>query len=266
MANSSKNYKLLVADFDGTLAGVDHVVTPKVSRAVKKWIDSGRHFTIATGRSYLMIIDECKKMNLSVPVIVRGGAEVVDPVSDKLLNSEYMSKVDIKKILGVLQKNNLNFLIEKDDVLYSNFRIELVFPTIKYKNVSEFKISDAPKILVKANENNHKEVQMIMDEIENRFNKINIARNHGEFGYGWDVTSVRATKLHGIVKVMEYLNVDREQIVGVGDSYNDFPLLAAAGLKVAMGNANEDLKAIADMKVPSHEDDGVAYLIDKLLQ
>jgi hydroxymethylpyrimidine pyrophosphatase-like HAD family hydrolase len=65
---------------------------------------------------------------------------------------------------------------------------------------------------------------------------------------------------------MELLNVKREEIVGVGDSYNDFPLLEAAGLKIAMENGHSEIKEIADFVVPSHENDGVAYLIDRLLE
>lgn len=263
--NYKKNYKLLVSDFDGTLAGSEHVVTDKVADAVMKWISTGRHFSIATGRQYLMIIDECKKMGLKSPVIVRGGAEVVDPVSDRVLNREYMSKIDVEKILGVLKKNKLKFLIEKNDVLYSNFRFELEFSNIRYKKVSEFEVSEAPKIVVKAHGDNYKRVQDIMDGIENDLHGINIVRTHGRFGYGWDVTSVKATKLHGIVQLMENLEIKREQTVGVGDGYNDFPLLEATGLKVAMGNAHKELKEIADIEVPSNEEDGVAYLIDKLL-
>lgn len=264
--NYKKSYKLLVSDFDGTLASPDHAVSPKVEKAVKKWIASGRHFSIATGRQYLMISDECKKMGIKSPVIVRGGAELVDPLTGRVLNFEYMSKIDVKKILGVLKKNNLKFLIEKDDVLYSSFRFELKFSNIRYKKVSEFEISEAPKILVKAHEDNHRSVQDIMDGIENNLHGINIVRTHGGFGYGWDITSIKATKLHGVVQLMEHLNIKREKIVGIGDGYNDFPLLEAAGLKVAMGNANEELKEIADLVVPSQEEDGVAYLIDKLLE
>ena len=61
------------------------------------------------------------------------------------------------------------------------------------------------------------------------------------------------------------LGINTHEIIGVGDGYNDFPLLMACGLKVAMGNAVEDLKAIADYIAPSVEEDGVADVIDKFI-
>lgn len=262
----TSNYKLIVSDFDGTLAGADHIVTLKVEKAVRRWIAAGKHFSIATGRQYLMIEDECLRMQLKTPVIVRGGAEVVDPATGKVLHSELIQKEDIDKILDILLENKQTFLIEKDDILYSNFKFELDFPKVFYKKVEEFEVSDIPKIVLKAREEDVVRTQTLMDEIGSNFSRINITMTHGRFGYGWDITSVKATKLHGIVKVMENLKLKREDIVGVGDSYNDFPLLEAAGFKVAMGNANEDLKELADVIIPGYEEDGVAYLINYLLE
>ena len=51
----------------------------------------------------------------------------------------------------------------------------------------------------------------------------------------------------------------------MGDGYNDFPLLMACGLKIAMGNAVPELKAIADFIAPSVEEDGVATVIEKFI-
>ena len=61
------------------------------------------------------------------------------------------------------------------------------------------------------------------------------------------------------------LNIKTDEIIGIGDGYNDFPLLMACGLKVAMGNAVEELKAIADYIAPSVEEDGVVDVINKFV-
>jgi len=78
-----------------------------------------------------------------------------------------------------------------------------------------------------------------------------------------DVTHAEATKMHGILEVAKLLNIDTKEIIGVGDGYNDFPLLMACGLKVAMGNAVDDLKAIADYVAPTVDEDGLADVIEK---
>ena len=65
--------------------------------------------------------------------------------------------------------------------------------------------------------------------------------------------------------VANLLKIKTTEIIGVGDGYNDFPMLLACGLKVAMDNANDDLKAIADYIAPSVDDDGVADVIEKYI-
>ena len=62
-----------------------------------------------------------------------------------------------------------------------------------------------------------------------------------------------------------FVRIEQYEIIGVGDGYNDFPLLMACGLKVAMGNATEDLKEIADYIAPTVDEDGVADVIEKFV-
>ena len=82
---------------------------------------------------------------------------------------------------------------------------------------------------------------------------------------GLGVNHVLATKQHAIVNVAKLLDIDTSEIIGVGDGPNDFPLLIACGLKIAMGNAVPELKAIADFIAPSVEEDGVATVIEKFI-
>lgn len=79
------------------------------------------------------------------------------------------------------------------------------------------------------------------------------------------ITHVGATKQHAIFEAAKILGIETHEIIGVGDGYNDFPLLMACGLKVAMGNAVPELKAIADYIAPSVEEDGVADVIKKFI-
>lgn len=263
----TSNYKLIVSDFDGTLAGSEHIVTPEVVKAVKMWIDSGRHFTIATGRQYLMIDDECLKMNLIDPLVVRGGAEVTDPRSGKVLQSEFIDRNDVETMLIEIEQSGLfKTSIEIDDTIYSDFNIAVPFPKITFKSLEDFEIKSVPKIHLKPkNEESNEADEFVRAMVFGRANVHSFATHNSKFGKGWDITSTKATKLHGIVKVLEYLDLKKENLVGVGDSYNDFPLLEAASLKVAMSNANSELKEIADFIVPSNEEDGVAFLIERLL-
>jgi hydroxymethylpyrimidine pyrophosphatase-like HAD family hydrolase len=79
------------------------------------------------------------------------------------------------------------------------------------------------------------------------------------------VTSPVATKLHSVLELTKLIHVTPEETIGIGDGYNDYPLLSACGLKIAMGNAVPELKAIADFVAPSVEEDGVATVIEKFI-
>ena len=79
------------------------------------------------------------------------------------------------------------------------------------------------------------------------------------------VSHIAGTKQHGILQVAKILGINTHEIIGIGDGGNDLPLLMACGLKVAMGNAFEDLKEIADYIAPSVEKDGVAHVIEKFI-
>lgn len=87
----------------------------------------------------------------------------------------------------------------------------------------------------------------------------------GKDFYAIYITSGDATKQHAVVTLSETLGIPTEEMIGIGDHYNDFPLLMACGLKVAMGNAVDELKAIADYVVPTVEEDGVADVIEKFI-
>ncbi len=264
---NTADFQLIVSDFDGTLAGLDHVVSQKNIEAVKSWEKAGKNFTVATGRQFLMIKDDCRKMGLTTPVVVRGGAEVVDPVNETVIHKEYMGKNDVEMVLKTLQDTDLfQFCIEIDNRLYANFRWEIAGDELINYSLDNFTLQSVPKFHAKPIRQDNEKCEEIIKKIEHLSSNLNIIATHNKtFGKGWDITSVTATKLHGIVKVLEHLGLERSKTVGVGDSYNDFPLLEAAALKVAMGNAHEEIKAVADVIVPPHDQDGVAYLIEKLL-
>ena len=78
-----------------------------------------------------------------------------------------------------------------------------------------------------------------------------------------DFTRSGVDKGSGIARMGEMLGVDPASMACVGDSYNDLPMFATAGLAIAMGDAPDDIKSAAAMTVPPVEKDGLAYAIDR---
>ncbi|MBP6913821.1 MAG: HAD family hydrolase [Candidatus Levybacteria bacterium] len=262
-----KKYKLIISDYDGTLAGKDHKISQATSSAIKKWIASGKNFTIATGRQFLMIKHEARELGLTTPQITRGGAEIIDPLTEKVIYSELIDQSTVEDFTSFMKENGYGFIVEQSGTLYSTYHTSYGYPEVQELSFDDFVMSPAPKILVSLRGKDINESEKFLEDVVwKKYPQLHVAKSYNPIEKVWDVTSLSATKHLAVLELLKLLDIPREEAVGVGDGYNDFPLLEACGLKVAMGNAVEELKAIADMVVPTQKEEGVAFLIEKLLR
>lgn len=245
-----KKFKALMIDVDGTLIvnKENGIPTPRVKKAIAK-ASKKIHIGIATSRPIFQLKHIFEHLSLSGPSIINGGAQVIDATSKQPFYRQPMEKKDLKKIYELATKyhtafyadtDNENFLlthqVPKGDIL------GLFIPQIDFEFAKRFR----------------KEIEMIPT----------VSAHLMPSWLGGTTLSVfhaRSTKQRGILEVAKLLGINTHEIIGVGDGYNDFPLLMACGLKVAMGNAADDLKAIADYIAPSVEEDGVADVIERFV-
>ena len=191
-------------------------------------------------------------------VVVNNGANVIDISSEKLLYDQPIPLLDAFEIIKILREEGVTFYVKQD------FRSSVSGGSIQ-PFVGDKQLQKA--YMFHANE------QYSSEKVDKIFKKLSHisdlalhkTRHKLPDKYGININHAKATKLHGVEVVMKKLDLKREYIVGVGDSYNDFPLLMACGFKVAMGNGIEELKAIADYVAPSVSDDGVAEVINKFI-
>ena len=80
-----------------------------------------------------------------------------------------------------------------------------------------------------------------------------------------EITHVNAKKSLGIEYVMKLKNIDRDNTVAFGDGENDISMLQSAGYSIVMGNATDKVKEHADFITKSNIEDGVAYVIEKII-
>ena len=92
-----------------------------------------------------------------------------------------------------------------------------------------------------------------------------VQRSPRYLGTMCEVLSVEASKWSALLHLAELWGIDREEIVAVGDDMNDVPMIAGAGLGVAMGHAPEAVKAAADFVTHDEENDGLARFIEEVL-
>lgn len=244
-------YKALILDLDGTtiVNYSSNPPTPRVTEAIKK-AHKRIHISIATGRPLYIVRHLIDHLEISGPCILNNGSQIYDPVKKKIIHEVIFNRELVPKIYEFCKKRGLDVRMFNGtrDIVYKGGAfprkvLSLYIPkgSIKTIDALEAYCSTLPYVATH---------RMITPE---------------EGFHSVEITHADASKLHGIVEVMRHLNIKTEEIIGVGDSYNDYPLLMACGLKIAMGNAVPELKAIADFIAPSVEEDGVATVIEKFI-
>lgn len=244
-----KKYKALILDVDGTLVNGRYALpSAKVTQKINE-AKNILYIGVATSRPFFVLDHIINHLKLSGPSIVNAGANIVDSTSGKILWQRPVLREDLRKLETIANKLDcklqftghkeypgLNTYLKEDilQVWSPNLDSDLADKLIN-------KITRIPTITVY-------KVKSWTD------GKVDLVITHAE-----------ATKQHGILEVAEILGISTHEIIGVGDGYNDFPLLMACGLKVAMGNAVPELKAIADYIAPTVDEDGVADVINKFI-
>lgn len=247
----NKKFKALMIDCDGTLVVHERDALPskKVTEAINKASEL-MHVGLATSRGYAETINIAKHLNLTGPSILNGGSLIIDFKTGKTLWDKPIPEVTAKKIAKVFKRYDSSIFI--NDYLGDVKVTEREIPKKSYNLFSPAKTEETAKKILKE----LKKISEISSTYVPSWTK-------GKF----DVLVYQslATKQHGIFEVAKLLKLDPKDFIVIGDGYNDFPMLEAAGLAIAMGNASEDLKAIADYIAPSVYEDGVADVIQKFV-
>ena len=249
-SSSSKKYQALISDLDGTLILNTPTSLPSknVIKAIKK-ASKFIHIGIATSRPFKHAEKIINILNLTSPCIVGGGSQIVDPITKKVLWEKRLANEELRTVLKLLKEQNTNTgIIDDRGNFINNFRYKEPPLQIWVQAVSSEKADEIIKKVSK--------IKTI---------SINTVPSYTKGKKALIITDIHATKQHAILKVARLLKIDTTSIIGIGDGGNDFPLLMACGLKVAMGNADKDLKEIADYIAPPVEEDGVVDVIERFI-
>ncbi len=244
-------YKALILDLDDTTLphGKDSMPSARVSEAIAK-ARAKIHVCIATGRTLKDAKPVLGHLRLSGPCIVANGTQIFDPVREIILHEVRLPSDVIPRVYNVCTRHGVTMtvLFGEEEAVYAGGPIP---PNAIGVFIPEVTSASIEHITADLKEITGVRVQRLA-AWDKRFLSLY-------------VSDERASKLHGIVEVAKILKIQTEEIIGVGDGYNDFPLLMASGLKIAMGNAVPELKAIADFIAPTVEEDGVAVVIEKFV-
>ncbi|MGH7203442.1 MAG: HAD hydrolase family protein, partial [Candidatus Levyibacteriota bacterium] len=240
---------------------------PRVQSAIQRWIAFGNHFSICTGKQYRHIQHAIDALQLTDPQIVRGGGEIIDPKSGKVIYAAFINPSELMKLVSLLDESLIPFSAEQDDIFYTQNAIPLnKFPGIKYKKIEDIPFDKITKVVLWTDDIPESRINRFITEyITDKFRTIELARSYSPGSKSWQITSIDGTKFAATQRISQMIGVPKNRLIGIGDSHNDIPLFNAVGYKVAMGNGAEELKEMANLLVPPYTEDGVAIAIEKLI-
>ena len=266
------DYKLIVLDIDGTLTNSKKEITPRTKEAILKVQEQGIYVAIASGRptpGTKKAAEELELARFGNYVLSFNGGRVVncktgEIVLDKTIPAEMagiLCEEAIQHGVGILTYDNECALAGTDVDKY--MAMEARICNIELKQVGHFKdYVDFPvnKCLMTGEPERMAELEK---ELRDKYaGSLNIFRSEPFF---LELVPKGIDKAAVLKNFLPFLGVTRDEVICCGDGYNDRTMIEFAGLGVAMENARDEVKEVADYITASNDEDGIALVVEKFV-
>jgi Cof subfamily protein (haloacid dehalogenase superfamily) len=272
---STAEIKLLILDIDGTIAGKSNQVSSRVKQAITAAQAKGVRVGIATGRMYKSALRFHHEIGADFPVLAYQGAWIQDPTTGKIYRHIPVPIATARELIDYFEQpqlfDKLSLHVYRDDSLYVreiNIDTELY---VERSGVEATAVGDLRTILtdrptkILAMSEDIDLINSLLVDLQHRYPKdeLHITTSVPIF---LEATNAGVNKGSAIDFIAnELLGITAENILAIGDNYNDVEMIAYAGIGVAMGNAPSDVRSNADWVAPDIEADGVAVAIEKFI-
>ncbi|WP_213087332.1 Cof-type HAD-IIB family hydrolase [Niallia circulans] len=267
-------------DVDGTLTNNEKVISAKTKEILLKAQKAGAILVLASGRPTSGLRDLAKELEMEKHhglLVSFNGSKVVDCETDEVLFNETMTVEQGQAVLEHMKKFEVIPMIDKDNYMYVNdvFNNEITYNgnlinIMKYESRGgKYKLSEVDdlaafadyrlnKILTAGSDDYlQKHYKEMMEPFKDTLNCVFTAPFYFEF------TAQGIDKAKALDTVLIPRGYKKEEMIAFGDGHNDATMVEYAGIGVAMANAVDDLKAVADEVTRSNEEDGIAFTLRK---
>ncbi len=272
--------KVIIMDVDGTLTNSQKIVTPKTKEALMKAQKAGAILILASGRPTSGLRDLAAELEMDKHhglLVAFNGSKVIDCETGKTLFNQAMSVEEGKAVLEHMKKFDVMPMIDKGDYMHVNDvfagmlenngnPINIIqyesrggkFKLCEQEDLAAFVDYPLNKILTAGEpgylQEHYKEM---MAPFDGKLSCMFTAPFYFEF------TAQGIDKAKALDTVLIPMGYKREEMVAFGDGHNDASMVKYAGTGVAMENAVQDLKDIADAITLSNEEDGIGEYLYK---
>lgn len=267
-------YEIVFVDIDDTLNPSNGKTSEYTKEVMKKLKDKGIKVVVNTGRSAKYAIEKSIEAGLSEYTISSNGAEVYNYYERKEIFSKPIDKDDIRAIYEYCQNHNMTIILNSLETRYINIK------DYKYNSEPAIYFEDLEEIL-KDNQinqlvilsSNFDRMLVLPNLFKEKFPSLKVV--HSSIGlieekreknkeYYHDLVLEHTAKSTGIVELLDYLGIDNEKAIAIGNGYDDICMCDVVGTSVAVENANQTLKEVATYITDCTENDGVAKILEKL--
>lgn len=264
--------KYIALDLDGTLTNEDKVITPRTYEALMDAQRKGIRLILASGRPPYGMQPLCKQLQMDqyggIMLAYNGGH------TERCDNGEVLTEIKLDdtllpEVYEFQKKYNMVLMTYFGEHIYTEDDTDqYVLQSSKNNKMSVIKVSDfvadAPRPINKCLMVGDPSVAPLCEkELTEYFDgRLNICRSTPYF---IEILPLGIDKGDALKELMPLLGSSTDELMAFGDSFNDINMLRVAGIGVAMGNAEDEVKAVANHVTLSNEQDGIAEAIKALL-
>ena len=268
MQTNGLDIELIVSDIDGTILTSENALLPSTEEIVREVINDPQcNFTFSTGRAFPMVQPMVEFFKLKIPFIYSSGA-IYDPIKKEVISAHPIGMQKIEKVEKIAEKFKVGMIFHTESGMYCRV------------NDADWETINSLEWIKGKKEDHAYRIQNYKTEIPEAVIRLDIFADVDWLDGIWqevvdtiaDVYPVKMKRsieisqngIHkgsALMRMSQILDIPLEKIMTVGDSANDVPLLLAAGYSVAMETAPEELKEVADMVVPSANENGLAEVL-----
>ena len=279
----NNKYKIIFIDIDGTLVNDEKIIPKENIEIIKKLKEDGIEVVLTSGRPYNSIQQYSEKSGAVPYVIGSNGGVAVNFKTETNIFTKAIDKNIALEILKKIKSKNLYTVA----TISGNLAVETEQFSMTAENRSEVKVVESlDEVLTNTNDpimkfsviNDEKEnIEIFRDEIINLFDlsltkvdtfviprRYRKVENKYALPYIMDIMPKNVSKGEAIKELCKYLNIDVPETVVFGDGLNDIEMFKTGGYTVAMGNAADEIKELADVVTKTNNEAGVAYELNKI--